>query len=50
MFFKKMGIKTSCNTLSEQTFTKQCQQMLFKHFMYTTCQTLHDECLKTFPA
>ena len=33
-------------TFSEQTFIKHCQQMLFKHFVYTVYQTFHDECLK----
>ena len=33
-------------TFSEQTFTKHCHQMLFKHFICTVYQTFHDECLK----
>ena len=49
--FKMMGTKTSCKknytkTVSEQTFTKHCPQLLFKHIMYTVYETFHDECSK----
>ena len=30
----------------KKTFIKHCQQMLFKCFVHTACQTFHDECLR----